>query len=154
MMHQVQLVIERQGAGTPTVARVVGDVGVAQVERLNTLLRGLLEIRPSCIILDLSETSNVGSMALGSLVQFHKLGKTAGVRVRIAAPSQTALQGILLARLDTIFDVFATLDDALASEGDVVNGPVRVVTRPPTGVWGQQTSGDWPVIGPSAGGNL
>lgn len=152
-MNQLQVIIERQGAGIPTIARVVGDVGVSHIDRLNTLLRGLLESRPCCIILDLSETNNVGSMALGSLVQFHKLGKTAGVRVRIAAPSQTALQGILLARLDTIFDVFATLDDALASEGDAVNGPLRVVTRPPTGVWGQQTSGDWPVIGPGAGGN-
>lgn len=148
-MTQVQVIIERQGAGVPTIARVVGDVGVSQVDRLNTQLRGLLEPRPRCVILDLSETQNVGSMALGALVQFHKLGKAAGARVRIAAPSQTALQGILLARLDTIFDVFATLDDALASEGDVVNGPLRVVTRPPTGVWGRPTSGDWPASGPS-----
>ncbi len=150
-MSQPQIIIEREGPGVPTVARVSGDVGVANIDRLNTLLRGLLAGRAGCLILDLSETSNVGSMALGSLVHFHKLAKTAGVRVRIAAPSQTALQGILLARLDTIFDVFATLDDALASEADVVNGPLKVVTRPPTGVWGRPTSGDWPAIGPNAG---
>lgn len=148
-MTQLQVIIERQAANGPTIARVVGDVSVSQIERLSIQLRGLLENRPGCIILDLSETQNVGSMALGALVQFHKLGKSAGVRVRIAAPSQTALQGILLARLDTIFDVFATLDDALASEGDAVNGPLKVVTRPPTGVWGRPTSGDWPAIGPS-----
>jgi len=150
-MPQLQLILDRHGPGVPTIARVIGDVGVVNIDRLNQLLRGLLDNRPSCVILDLSETNNVGSMALGSLVQFHKLGKAAGIRVRIAAPSQTALQGILLARLDTIFDVFATLDDALATESDVVNGPLRVVTRPPSGVWGRPTSGDWPASGKGEG---
>ena len=150
-MSQLQIILDRHGPNVPTIARVVGDVGVAQLDRLNKLLRGLLEPRPPSIILDLSETNNVGSMALGALVQFHKLGKAAGIRVRVAAPSQTALQGILLARLDSVFDVFATIDDALASEMDVVNGPLRVVTRTPKGVWGQQTSGDWPAIGGGSG---
>lgn len=148
-MNEPQVIIERHAPGIPMIVRVTGDVGVAHIDRLNTLLRGLLESKPTCIILDLSETNNVGSMALGSLVHFNKLAKATGAKVRIAAPSQTALQGILLARLDTIFDVFATLDDAVAIDGDAMNGPVRVVTRPPTGIWGQQTSGDWPAIGGS-----
>lgn len=146
-MSPLQIIIDRQGSNVPTLARIVGDVGAANVDQLPTLLRALHESHPGCIILDLSETQNVGSMALGALVQFNKLCKASGSRVRIAAPSQTALQGILLARLDTIFDVFATLEDAYASEADAVNGPVRVTARPPTGIWGQQTSGDWPAIG-------
>ena len=150
MVH-VDVIVERQAPGQPTIARVVGDVSLPNIDRLNQLLRALLEPKPCCIILDLSETQNVGSMALGSLVQIHKLGKAAGTRIRIAAPSQTALQGILLARLDSIFDVFATLDDALASEADVVNGPLRVVTRPPTGIWNRPSSGEWQASGGELG---
>jgi len=148
-MASVHIILDRHGPGVPTVARVVGDVGLVQTERFAALLRGLLDAKPALIVLDLSETMGVGSMALGVLVQFHKTAKAAQMRVRIAAPSQTALQGILLARLDTVFDVFATLDDALAAEADVMNQPVRVKARPPTGVWGAMTSGDWPASGPS-----
>lgn len=139
----------------PLLARVIGDVGVNNADRLATLLRDVLAVKPRTVILDLSETTGVGSMALGVFVQFNKIAKREGIRARIAAPSQSALQGILLARLDSVLEVFATLDDAMEGEG-ACNGPVRMAgNKPPTSIGGGggggvgggggfiPTSGEW-----------
>lgn len=148
-MRGLDVRTERLGSPDgPLLVRVIGDVGVNNAERMATLLRDVLAGKPRSIILDLSETTGVGSMALGVLVQFNKIGKREGIRVRIAAPSQSALQGILLARLDSVLDVFATLDDALEGEG-ACNGPVRMAgNKPPTSLGGGASAGG----GASGGG--
>lgn len=147
-MRGLDVRTERYGsADGPLIARVIGDAGVANADRLAALLRDVLAIKPRLIVLDLSETTGVGSMALGVLVQFNKICKRDGLRVRIAAPSQSALQGILLARLDSVLDVFATLDDAMEGEG-ACNGPVRMAGAKPASGTGSvsgaiPTSGEW-----------
>ncbi|MBX3405624.1 MAG: STAS domain-containing protein [Phycisphaeraceae bacterium] len=147
-MRGLDVRTERYGsADGPVIARVMGDVGVNNADRLATLLRDVLAIKPRLIVLDLSETSGVGSMALGVLVQFSKVCKREGLRMRIAAPSQSALQGILLSRLDSVLEVFATLDDALDGES-ACNGPVRMAGGKPASGTGTMTgtvptSGEW-----------
>ena len=64
------------------------------------------------IILDLGRVSDVDSAGLGFLVMCFTSVRRAGGELRLAAPSPRVVHALSLTRLDTVFPVFPTTEDA------------------------------------------
>ncbi|HKB38358.1 MAG TPA: STAS domain-containing protein, partial [Gemmataceae bacterium] len=67
------------------VVRVAGKGCVGQADALAAGLLGLSARRPALVTLDLSGLSFISSLAMGTLVSFHRGVVRAGGRVRLAA---------------------------------------------------------------------
>jgi anti-sigma B factor antagonist len=99
--------------GTCVVA-VEGELDLASAPHLKLALVELLSKGYSRYVLDLSELTHMDSMGLGVLIGFHK---------RLPQNARLALAGLPfkqrklleLTGLDTRFDSFATVDDALSA---------------------------------------
>ena len=98
------------------VVTVEGDLDLASAPRLKRALVELLGKGYSRYVLELSQVTHMDSMGLGVLVGFHKrLDDGARLALACVPPKQRKL--LELTGLDTRFDSFATLDDALTERG-------------------------------------
>ena len=73
----------------------------------------LIAHKPAIAVLDLSELTFLSSAGIGALLQLHKRLKDAGSELRLAAPQQSVASMLELTRLDKIFPVFPSVDNAL-----------------------------------------
>jgi anti-sigma B factor antagonist len=95
------------------VVAVEGDLDLASAPQLKLALVNLLDKGYGRYVLDLSQLTHMDSMGLGVLVGFHKrLDRDARLALAGVPPKQRKL--LELTGLDTRFDSFATIDDALS----------------------------------------
>jgi anti-anti-sigma factor len=94
------------------VVTVEGDLDLASAPQLKRALVELLGKGYSRYVLELSHVTHMDSMGLGVLVGFHKrLDDEARLALACVPPKQRKL--LELTGLDTRFDSFPTIDDAL-----------------------------------------
>ncbi len=99
------------------VVAVEGDLDLASAPQLKLALLNLLGKGYGRYVLDLSQLTHMDSMGLGVLVGFHKrLDEDARLALAGVPPKQRKL--LELTGLDTRFDSFATIDDALSQRGE------------------------------------
>ena len=95
------------------VVAVQGDLDLASAPQLKLALVELLGKGYGRYVLDLSRLTHMDSMGLGVLVGFHKrLDDQARLALACVPPKQRKL--LELTGLDTRFDSFATLDEAVS----------------------------------------
>ncbi len=103
----------REVDATTCVVAVEGDLDLASAPQLKLALVDLLGKGYGRYVLDLSQLTHMDSMGLGVLVGFHKrLDQDARLALACVPPKQRKL--LELTGLDTRFDSFATIDDALS----------------------------------------
>lgn len=109
-----QIIRERHVDGVVilSVARALKGEGETVLKnRLDELVRqGFLHI-----LIDLKELPNVDSTELGRLIRCHLSVRQAGGRVRLCNLSEKVMSLMQLTRLDTVLDLYATEEEALAS---------------------------------------
>ncbi len=96
---------------------VVTLTGNADMNAVNDLDRGMLivsAVKPSTVIFDLSAVTFVCSLTLGSLVAVRHGVKTNGGQCILAGAVPDVEKVIVRSRLDSIFVIKPTLQDALA----------------------------------------
>ncbi len=69
------------------------------------------------VVVDLSEVSYIDSSGIASLVEAFQQARKGGTGFALAAVSPGALRVFELARLDQVFTIHETLDEALADGG-------------------------------------
>jgi anti-sigma B factor antagonist len=69
------------------------------------------------VLVDLSEVEYIDSSGIASLVEAFQKAKKTGSGFALAAPNPAALRVLELARLDKVFRIFATLEEALDAGG-------------------------------------
>ncbi|HUP81088.1 MAG TPA: STAS domain-containing protein [Pirellula sp.] len=99
--------------GDVTIASVTGDKGKPLAE--SSGLKGLVAQGVKKLVIDLTGARFLGSYVLGHLIVVHKLVREAGSSVRLNCPDQEILDVFRITKLDSIFQVFTKLDDAIAS---------------------------------------
>lgn len=105
---------------TPPDARglmVVTMSGQADMSAVNDIDRSMLvvsAVKPTTLIFDLSGVTFVCSLTLGSLVAVRHGVKTNGGRCILAGATPEVEKVIVRSRLDSIFVIKPTLEDALA----------------------------------------
>lgn len=99
--------------GHPSVLAVDGELDLTSAPSLKWALTDLLDAGATELVVDLSRVSFIDSTALGVLVGI-QMGLSADARLAIACGDANVLKIFELTGLDGTFDIFATLDDALA----------------------------------------
>ena len=85
-------------AGLVTVA-LHGEVDVATVDQVRVALTDAIALRPRTIVVDLSDLSFIDSTGLGALIFGFQRARDAGVRFRLAHPSRSVRQILVLSGL-------------------------------------------------------
>lgn len=104
-------ITSRDGA---SVAQLRGEV---DLERSPGVRRALLDAlsRKVPVVVDLSGVSYIDSSGIASLVEAYQTARKQGTPFLLCAVSPAALRVMQLARLDKVFDIRPSLDDALAA---------------------------------------
>jgi len=64
------------------------------------------------VIVDLSQVKYIDSSAIASLVEGLQMAKKSNLNFSLVAVSEPAMQVIKLARLDKVFSIYSTVEDA------------------------------------------
>jgi anti-sigma B factor antagonist len=100
------------GAGTSLIT-VEGELDLASAPNLKWTLNDATRAGASRIVLDLAPVTFIDSTALGVLVAFDK-SQPATSRLALAGAHEEVVHIFELTGLDSAFDMFANVDEALA----------------------------------------
>ncbi|MEA2735860.1 MAG: hypothetical protein QOE14_2311 [Humisphaera sp.] len=98
------------------IARVVGDMGVDQVDELDRQLHLLTVLKPRLAVLDMSQVPFVSSMAIGALVRFRNQVAEAGGRVALAGMQKNVHDSFLYTGLERVFALHKSVAEAVDSK--------------------------------------
>ena len=73
------------------------------------------------LLVDLSRVNYIDSYGVASLVEALQNARKRGSELVLVAVSESAMRVFKLARLETVFTIFETLDEALAKTGKSTN---------------------------------
>ena len=94
------------------VLTVGGVVDLATAATLEEVVAGLVDGHPAALVINLSEVTFLASVGLQILVATHE--KVSGsARFAVVASGPVTARPIQLTRLDDVFPLYTTLDDAL-----------------------------------------
>jgi anti-sigma B factor antagonist len=94
------------------LVRVRGEVDLSWSQRLRkTILDALASSRP--VAIDLSQVTYIDSSGIAALVEGFQNARGKGQRFNLVAVSKPVFAVLELARLDRVFPMFASIDDAL-----------------------------------------
>ncbi len=82
---------------------------------LNDEIRHALAARRASLVIDLAGVDKIDSAGLGTLLYARAELRRAGGRLALASLQPAHMKVLLVARLETVFDVFATQQDAINS---------------------------------------
>lgn len=106
--------IEDRPGSACVVLAVSGDVDIATAPRLRTSLAEAVEHHPA-IVVDLAGVEFMDSTGLGVLVAAYTRAAASGRRLVIARPQRIVRNALRLVQVDSVIDVYDSLDDAVAS---------------------------------------
>jgi anti-sigma B factor antagonist len=106
-------VAQRDLDGGTSLVTVEGELDLASAPSLKWALTDVIAAGASQIVLDLTPVTFIDSTALGVLVNVHR-HLSDGARMAIAGADADVLNIFELTGLDATFDMFPTLDEALA----------------------------------------
>jgi len=126
----LEILVEDHGPVDGPLITLRGDANLAEVDRLQLELRKVVSSHPRRVIIDLSAVTFMASLALGTLVEFTSGVKTRAGRVSIAGASGMLLDAIMRARLNALFVMCDTVQDAATRLRELV----PVTPAPVTGI--------------------
>ena len=104
--------VEREQDGW-TVLTVSGEIDIATAPSLRERLHALLADEKHRIVIDLDDVGFLDSTALGVLVGALKRARVDDGEVRIACAQPRVLKVFEITRLDSAFDLFDSVEDAV-----------------------------------------
>ena len=104
----------RDGSGV-TVVKVEGQLIVGNRQELKDLVGAALDKGERRILIDFSETGYIDSSGLGALVSISKRVREAGGELRLSGLNEDLRSLFELTKLDTLFAIAETPQQALAS---------------------------------------
>lgn len=102
--------------GPALVVALQGEVDLqTSPEARQVLLSAVAQARP--VLVDLSGVAYIDSSGVASLVEALQTARKSGQELMLAAVSEGAMRVLKLARLEQVFPIHPTLDEALAALG-------------------------------------
>ncbi len=110
--HEMQVNTEqREGA---TIVRPEGDVDLSSSSALRTSLQEAHESTEGKLIIDLANVQYMDSSGVATLVECLQLSRRSGTTLLLCQLHERVLSVFQIARLDGVFDIVPSLDEALA----------------------------------------
>ncbi len=102
-----------------TILRVEGNLKVGETaDAFRSRIDGIASKGGGALVLDLEALDYIDSTGVGVLVGALKVFQAAGRQILLAAPQRRVLSGLRVTHLDTLFRIYPTLGEALASLSD------------------------------------
>jgi stage II sporulation protein AA (anti-sigma F factor antagonist) len=99
------------------VVSPVGEFDIASVDLLRATFVEALATSPQ-IVLDLSGTRFLDSMALGTIVGAGRRTSEEGGWIRLVAPTPNVRKVLRITEIDTVVGLYDTVDEAIAHQQD------------------------------------
>ena len=112
--RESSLKIDVQQQGSSAVVRLEGSAGIYDDDSLRQSLENLADQNVQIVVLDLASLDFIESAGLAAIVFGHLKNRHHQGQIRLAAPRDAVLQVIRRARLDILFPVFDSVEQALA----------------------------------------
>jgi anti-sigma B factor antagonist len=109
------LEVETAETDHAVVVAIRGDAGATNADLLDAAVLRLSAMRPRLVVLDLSQTTLIASLCIGSLVALRRGIVAHGGAVRIAGASPLIDLTLRRAKLDLIFPMHATVAESLVT---------------------------------------
>lgn len=106
---------QTKGRGGVTVMQVDGQLIVGNRHELKDLIQSALDGGDRKLLVDFSRTGYIDSSGLGALVSISKRIREAGGELRLAGLNDDLRSLFELTKLDTLFTISETPEQALAS---------------------------------------
>lgn len=98
-----------------TLVRVAGELDMATAPQLRSQVDQVIDGGTRQLLLDLDGVTFVDSVALSALIMIYRRLYGLEGRVCVASPRPTVASVLKVTGLDRLFDVYGTVQDALAS---------------------------------------
>ncbi len=102
--------------GTTAVARICGSADMTATEAMKEHLLSLADGPSERIILDLSGLEFISSEGLGAIIAAHMRCRPHKERLVLAAPREPIRHLLAVTRLDRLFSIYESVDQAMRSE--------------------------------------
>jgi anti-sigma B factor antagonist len=109
------LAVSDELIGRTRVVRCVGEVDLATVPGLRDRVTRLQVEGPARLVLDLTGVTFIDSLGLGALIGAHKRARVLQGSL-VIVPSDAATRVFAATALDRVFEIHATLDEALGED--------------------------------------
>src|SRR5215211_8833336 len=106
---------ESKGSGGVTVVKVDGQLIIGNRHELKDLVQAALDRGDRRLLVDFSQTGYIDSSGLGALVSISKRIRESGGELRLAGLNEDLRSLFELTKLDTLFTIANTPQQALAS---------------------------------------
>ena len=110
----IRIDLDRHGA--TTVARLCGSAGMTATEQMKENLLSLVESPCEWIVLDLSGLEFISSEGLGAIIAAHLRCRPHESRLVLAAPPEQIRHLLSVTRLDRLFAIYDSVEQALRGE--------------------------------------
>jgi len=101
--------------GDAAVVAAAGEIDLNASPAFQQALLALLDRRPAALVVDLAGVSYMDSSGVASLVKVLSRARTAGIRLVLAALTARVRSVLEITRLDTVFEICDTVEEALAA---------------------------------------
>jgi anti-anti-sigma factor len=101
--------------GGTAVLVVTGEIDIATVGPMRTMLHELLDERTAWIVVDLEEVDFFGSSGISTLVDAVHRADRLGVRLSVATSRHAVLRGLEITRTDELLTVYGSVVEALGT---------------------------------------
>jgi anti-sigma B factor antagonist len=115
MEAQPHVVTRLEKEGT-VVLGLVGEFDLALVDLVRDSLEKALEMDPPRIVVDLSKTHFLDSVALGAVVVAGRDAKNADGWLRLVSPPANVRKLLRITQIDTVFGLYDTVAQAIEHE--------------------------------------
>jgi len=103
--------IKKRNEAGYSVISLVGEVDLHFSPKAREEILSTLKNKEN-ILVDLSEVSYIDSSGIASLVEGYQMSKKSGQSFGLLSVSNAAMQVLKLARLDSVFPIYNSIDDA------------------------------------------
>ena len=110
----MSLTCESQEIPGGQLLRIEGQVDLEAIAELDRAITRLTAARPGLVVIDLSRTSFISSLGIGSLLTLRKSIVGHGGSVRLGAPQPLVAEAFRRVRLYDVLDIHDTMESALA----------------------------------------
>lgn len=103
-----------------TILRVEGSLKVGETaDTFRSRIEAIAAKGSGALVLDLEALEYIDSTGVGALVAALKSFQASGRKILLSSPQRRVLAGLRVTHLDTLFSIYGSLGDALASLADV-----------------------------------
>ncbi len=106
-------IVDRKRVGDVTVWAIDGGLDATTHDEFLVEMQKILEAGEKKVVLDCSRLTYISSLSLGTFVRVHNRFKKAGAGLKFAKLHGNVADIIHFARLDDIFDLYPSLDEAV-----------------------------------------